>query len=115
MPLSNSHSHDGSPVSLIKGSCIAISGLSSHPFGSWMSRGLGSNFMWLRDSLSIDVPTIRNIIYGYDTTLGHSESFQTIQDIAISFISRLRTTGRSSPSAKPVIFLAHSLGGIILK
>jgi Putative serine esterase (DUF676) len=80
-----------------------------------MSRGPGSNFMWLRDGLTIDVPTTRNIIYGYDTTLGHSESFQTVQDIAISFVSRLRTTGRSSPSAKPLIFLAHSLGGIVLK
>ena len=44
-----------------------------------------------------------------------SESFQTVDDIALSLIVRLRTIGRSSPSAKPSIFLAHSLGGIVLK
>lgn len=47
--------------------------------------------------------------------LWQSESFQTVQDIAISFVSRLATTGRSGPSAKPLIFLAHSLGGLVLK
>jgi hypothetical protein len=71
--------------------------------------------MWLRDGLPIDLPSIPTIIYGYDTALGGSESFQTIQDVAIAFVSRLATTGRSSPSAKPVIFLAHSLGGFVLK
>jgi hypothetical protein len=71
--------------------------------------------MWLRDGLPIDVPSIRTITYGYDTTLNDSESFQTVQDIAISFVSRLAVAGRSSPSAKPIIFLAHSLGGIVLK
>jgi Putative serine esterase (DUF676) len=71
--------------------------------------------MWLRDGLPFDASNIRTIIYGYDTTLGNSESFQTVQDIAISFVSRLATTGRSSPSAKSVMFLAHSLGGLVLK
>jgi triacylglycerol esterase/lipase EstA (alpha/beta hydrolase family) len=71
--------------------------------------------MWLRDGLPCDVPSMRNMIYGYDTTLADSESCQTVQDLAISFVSRLATTGRYSPSAKPVVFLAHSLGGVVLK
>lgn len=71
--------------------------------------------MWLRDLLPKDLPSIRSIIYGYDTTLLTSESFQTVDDIALSLIVKLRSIGRSSPSAKPSIFLAHSLGGIVLK
>jgi triacylglycerol esterase/lipase EstA (alpha/beta hydrolase family) len=63
----------------------------------------------------MDVTSIRSMIYGYDTTLSDSESFQTVQDISISFVARLAAAGRSSPSAKPLIFLAHSLGGIVLK
>ena len=71
--------------------------------------------MWLRDFLPRDLPIIRTIIYGYDTALLDSDSFQTVDDIAISFIVKLRSIGQSSRSAKPLIFLAHSLGGIVLK
>jgi hypothetical protein len=96
-------------------SCIAISGLASHPFGSWKQRGSNSNFMWLRDALPRDITRIRSIIYGYDTSLVMSESFQTVEDIAITFIARLKSIGRTSFTAKPIVFLAHSLGGILLK
>lgn len=71
--------------------------------------------MWVRDSLPKDLPNVRSIIYGYDTQLVKSESFQTIDDLALSFIASLKSVGRSSLSSKPLVFLAHSLGGIILK
>jgi triacylglycerol esterase/lipase EstA (alpha/beta hydrolase family) len=71
--------------------------------------------MWLRDKLPQDVPGVRSIIYGYDTQLVMSESVQTIDDLALSFIQRLSSIGQSFVSAKPLVFLAHSLGGILLK
>lgn len=95
------------------GSCIAISGLASHPFGSWAYKE--SNFMWLRDKLPRDVPGLRCITYGYDTTLVQSQSVKTIDDIARSFLSRLHSIWRASPTRKPILFLAHSLGGVVLK
>jgi hypothetical protein len=80
-----------------------------------MQRGSSTNFMWLRDKLPEDVPGFRQIIYGYDTTLIGDESFQIIDDIALSLIAKLRSIGRTSIAAKPLIFFAHSLGGIVLK
>jgi hypothetical protein len=71
--------------------------------------------MWLRNALPRDITRIRSIIYGYDTSLLTSESFQTVEDIAITFIARLKSIGRTSFTAKPIVFLAHSLGGIVLK
>jgi hypothetical protein len=71
--------------------------------------------MWLRDQLPRDVRGVRTILYGYDTKLLMSESFQTIDDLALSFIHRLDSIGQSLLSAKPLVFLAHSLGGIVLK
>lgn len=71
--------------------------------------------MWLRDSLPKYLPTARIITYGYDTNLVGSQSFQTIEDIAISLIARLRSIGSTLLPAKPTIFLAHSLGGVALK
>jgi Putative serine esterase (DUF676) len=80
-----------------------------------MQRGSETSFMWLRDKLPEDVSTFRQIIYGYDTSLTGNESFQVIDDLATSFIAKLRSIGRASTTAKPLIYFAHSLGGIILK
>ncbi len=71
--------------------------------------------MWLRDRLPQDVPQLRSLIYGYDTKLFKSHSFQDLDDIAWSFIASLKEIRRSSRPAKPLILLAHSLGGIVLK
>jgi hypothetical protein len=77
---------------LISISCIAVSGLSSHPFGSWKERG--GQFMWLRDSLAREKNGVRVLLYGYDTSLVKSESFQDIDDIGNKlgdFIKRIRS------------------------
>jgi hypothetical protein len=71
--------------------------------------------MWIRDKLPDDMPAMKQIIYGYDTALTGNESFQVVKDLALSLIAKLRSIGRSSKAAKPLIFFAHSLGGIILK
>ncbi|KAL6402668.1 hypothetical protein AUP68_14122 [Ilyonectria robusta] len=95
-------------------SCIAISGLDNHPFGSWKSKRDGDTFMWLRDTLPRLRPDIRVILYGYDTTLTKSNSFKSIKDIAWSFIENLKCiTAPMKP--KPLVFIAHSLGGIIFQ
>ncbi|KAI9694157.1 MAG: hypothetical protein M1822_003428 [Bathelium mastoideum] len=79
------------------------------------SRGSQADFVWLRDQLPKDVPTCRQILYGYDTSLTSDESFQAIDDLATSFIGRLKSIGGSSLAMKPLIIFAHSLGGIIVK
>ncbi|KAK9413454.1 putative NACHT domain-containing protein [Seiridium unicorne] len=95
--------------------CIAISGLSSHPFGSWQSKGASKRFMWIRDALPKSLPAIRPILYGYDTTLVNSNSFQSILDLALGLLNQIKANGWNSPTSKPLVFLAHSLGGIVLK
>lgn len=37
--------------------------------------------MWLRDSLACQPSGVRVLLYGYDTTLIQSESFQDLDDI----------------------------------
>ncbi|KAI3318364.1 hypothetical protein HD806DRAFT_512072 [Xylariaceae sp. AK1471] len=95
--------------------CIAISGLASHPFGSWQPKGEDKTFMWIREALPRALPASRAILYGYDTTLLDSNSFQSIVDLASSFIDHLKANGWHLVASKPLVFLAHSLGGIILK
>jgi hypothetical protein len=54
-------------------------------------------------------------LYGYDDESHNGHCSASIESIAISLISGLRGIGRSALSAKPVAFLAHSLGGVVLK
>ncbi|OAR02604.1 hypothetical protein LLEC1_06424 [Akanthomyces lecanii] len=95
--------------------CIAISGLASHPFGSWKHRGNEESFMWIRDGLPKHMRDTRAILYGYDSKLDRSQSFQGIPDLARALIHSLTTCNWDKPFAKPLVFLAHSLGGLLLK
>lgn len=45
--------------------------------------------MWLRDDLGRRLPTARIFIYGYDTMLEMSSSFQSLEDLGLSFKSDL--------------------------
>jgi len=102
-------------ANLESSSCVAISGLSSHPFGSWQPRGGDKSFMWIRDILPKRLLSVRFFLYGYDTNVVKSSSKQTIADLSTSLVNTLEANGWSSPSGKPLVFIAHSLGGVILK
>ncbi|KAM0188488.1 hypothetical protein ACHAPI_010595 [Fusarium lateritium] len=97
---------------------IAISGLSGHAFGSFKVRG--GDYMWLRDSLPYDIsdedtddPMARVTIYGYESGVANSNSFQNLEDLAASFYSSLRVMVEIP--TRPIILIAHSLGGLIVK
>lgn len=96
-------------------SCVAISGIGSHPFGSWQPHGGNKEFMWIRDTLPSVLPQSRMILYGYDTDMRQTTSFQKVEDLAISLVKNLRLLRDSSMVNRGLIFLAHSLGGIVLK
>ncbi|KAK3377270.1 hypothetical protein B0T24DRAFT_237594 [Lasiosphaeria ovina] len=95
--------------------CIAVSGLASHPFGSWQTKGGDKSFMWIRDSLPKHLQGARAIVYGYDTKLLNSDSFQSIPDLARELINQLIAYGWGSNPTRPLAFIAHSLGGLVLK
>jgi hypothetical protein len=41
--------------------------------------------MWLRDSLPFDLPGVRIMLYGYETQLHGSQSFQDLEALATTF------------------------------
>ncbi|KAK4446671.1 hypothetical protein QBC34DRAFT_147485 [Podospora aff. communis PSN243] len=99
---------------------IAISGLGGHAFGSFKERG--GKHMWLRDSLPYDLvvdedrkSSARIMTYGYDSVIPGNGSIQDIEDLATSIHSSLLGLVTQKTSVKPIIFIAHSLGGLIVK
>lgn len=91
---------------------LAVSGLGSHPFGSFVNKQDGH--MWLADSLPQDLPTARVIVFGYNTALQNSTSFAELDDIAGWFHAAMSRIFQSG-SRKPIILIGHSLGGLLIK
>lgn len=73
---------------------------------------------WPKHLLPETLPSARVFVYGYDTKLRHAlgapVSKNTVYDIASDFLGILEAERRSHPS-RPLIFIAHSLGGIVVK
>ncbi|KAK1244211.1 hypothetical protein MKX08_002349 [Trichoderma sp. CBMAI-0020] len=100
---------------------VDLMAISGHAFGSFKERG--GEHMWLRDALPYDitgeddkpdVPISRIMIHGYKCSLQDSNSFQNLEDIGTSFHSSLRSIAIAG-SFRPIILVAHSLGGLIVK
>ncbi|KAH0531346.1 hypothetical protein TsFJ059_000191 [Trichoderma semiorbis] len=78
--------------------------------------------MWLRDALPYDVteesgddrPLSRVMVYGYSSNLFQSDSFQNLEDLGTAFHRHLRKLAIAG-AFKPIVFIAHSLGGLIVK
>ncbi|KAK4455223.1 ankyrin repeat-containing domain protein [Podospora aff. communis PSN243] len=97
---------------------IAVPGLGADPsrsFGSETPRG----FNWLtdeREGIHADIPKSRVMLYHYDSRwLGTQSKEQTIYNVAILLLESI-IEKRKSPeeSARPIVFLAHSMGGLVV-
>jgi protein SERAC1 len=73
---------------------VAICGLGGHEYGSFKERG--GQHMWLRDSLPYDLHGARVLIYGYDSHLLASDSFQDFEAIATAFRQNIAAMRNSS-------------------
>jgi len=96
---------------------VAIHGLDGDRESSWKAK---NNKMWLKDHdmLPARIKNARILTYGYDVATWGTElhSDLTLHDHAESLITKLvsyRELTRTSD--RPIIFIAHSMGGIVLK
>lgn len=76
--------------------------------------------MWLRDALPYHItgeggkPIARVIVCGYESSLRQSQSFKDLEDLGSELHNHL--LGLAVAGAfRPIVFIAHSLGGLIVK
>ena len=73
---------------------------------------------WPRDLVPTTVPYARVLTYGYDTrprhVLGAPGNQSTVYEMAWDFLVQLEAERRPDP-CRPIVFIAHSLGGIFVK
>ncbi|MCJ1303205.1 hypothetical protein MMC08_006013 [Hypocenomyce scalaris] len=112
---------------------VAVHGLSGDLTKTWTHPT--TKAFWLQDFLPQDVPAARVMTFGYNADAAFGNTAADIADHALSMLSslvdkreeedvgRLGWASNSSAEAnileqemqRPIIFIAHSLGGIIVK
>jgi len=116
---------------LMSRSIVAVHGLDGKREKSWTAK---NNVNWLQDLLPTDIPQARIFSWGYEAITHSTSSIktQTIYDHARNLVSDLcRERGLTEvPQAylgtvhelnnaqtrrRPIIFVAHSLGGVVVK
>ncbi|KAI0454754.1 hypothetical protein F5B21DRAFT_514460 [Xylaria acuta] len=93
---------------------VAVHGLNGKARDTWKDEASG--MLWLEDFLPEVLPQARIMTFGYDSGLLLSHSKGRIDDFARDLLNRLWML-RQPPGNKnrPLVFVAHSLGGIVVK
>ena len=95
---------------------VAVHGLMGDPSETWKHE---NGKMWLKDFLVEDMPSARIMTFGYDSAVALSKSVGKIEDNALSLLNQLGVERSPSYPAvwnkRPIVFVCHSLGGIIVK
>ncbi|KAH8674829.1 hypothetical protein BGZ60DRAFT_344969, partial [Tricladium varicosporioides] len=96
---------------------VAIHGLNGHREETWTA---GNKVNWLRDANMLPniIPNARIMSWGYDANTHSTKELSAmyLYDHAQKLVSDLSLHRRSDKTnTRPIVFVAHSLGGIVLK
>lgn len=101
----------------VSNSIVAVHGLGGNYKRTWTG---ANSSLWLRDFLPKQLKdgglAARVMSFGYDSNAALSRAVTDIDDTAADLLTRL-DDARQSPEeqGRHIIFIAHSLGGIIVK
>ncbi|GKZ47865.1 hypothetical protein AbraIFM66951_011440 [Aspergillus brasiliensis] len=99
----------------MKGRIVAVHGLNpkskkNHAEKTWESNGK----LWLRDFLPKQLPRARIFLFSYNSKVAIQSSAAGVREQAHVLLDRLRLE-RENCEYRPLLFIAHSLGGIVVK
>ncbi|KAL8371675.1 hypothetical protein RB595_001465 [Gaeumannomyces hyphopodioides] len=96
---------------------VAVHGLNGECFRTWThEEPTGEKTMWLNDLLPHKLPRTRVMTFGYNASVVGNTSVAGIRDNARSLLISLRDKRDGDGTYnRPIVFVGHSLGGIIIK
>jgi Putative serine esterase (DUF676) len=108
-------------ILLIVYSVIAVHGLNpqskddaDHALDTWRMPNGEHGRLWLRDDLPQYIPKSRIFLYEYNSTAVYGKDRGTFIDKANMLLEEIRLERRKA-AKRPIIFLGHSLGGLLIK
>lgn len=102
---------------------IAVHGLGGHYEKTWTSVPVAPTSetpetpcIWLKDLIPSEIPDARILSFGYNSAVALSKSIGDVEMFASQLLSlTLRERGSENQKRRPIIFVSHSLGGIVVK
>ncbi|KAI9898900.1 hypothetical protein N3K66_005361 [Trichothecium roseum] len=93
---------------------IAVHGLNGDAYSTWTHPGTGK--LWLRDFIPEFLPGSRVYTFGYPSKLMDTDMRARVQEFGWKLTSSIRDHLEDSTKPnRPIIFVCHSLGGIVCK
>jgi hypothetical protein len=93
---------------------VAVHGLGGSLYHTWTEKDSGR--LWLRDFLPNDIKDAHIMTFGYNSGLAFTGSTSRIEDFALELLNNLKLRRRRDKTQEnPLIFICHSLGGIVVK
>ena len=94
-------------------SIVLVHGIDGDPIKTWTNAE--SSAFWPQDWLPAKFPHARVFSFGYNADMYRNNSVAGIRDNARSLLSFLELERESLDSTPPIVFIAHCLGGLIVK
>ncbi|KAI2633761.1 hypothetical protein GGS26DRAFT_554645 [Hypomontagnella submonticulosa] len=82
----------------------------SHAEATWTS----GDKLWLRDFLPKRAPNARILLFGYNSNVAFQTATAGVREQAENLLNRLKEARTTEPN-RPLMFICHSLGGLIVK
>ncbi|KIW67282.1 hypothetical protein PV04_06547 [Phialophora macrospora] len=83
-----------------------------HAEATWTA---GNGKMWLSDFLPKRLPDARILLFGYNSNVAVETSSAGVDEQAVNLLDRLTARRKLVSPRRRIIFIAHSLGGIVVK
>ncbi|KAH7466543.1 hypothetical protein FOMA001_g16824 [Fusarium oxysporum f. sp. matthiolae] len=94
---------------------LNLKGKSSHGYDTWTADlNGGRRIFWPKELLPTSVPNLRVMLLAYNSNIVWNAAFAGISDHANSLMNELVLKRQESPD-RPIIFICHSLGGLVVK
>lgn len=93
---------------------VAVHGLNGHYLNTWTDEKSGVN--WLTDIIPMFIKRARVMSFWYNSAVQFSKSTSDIPTFADQLLESLVSESQTlEETSRPIIFLCHSLGGLVFK
>ena len=95
---------------------VAVHGITGSAYSTWTCKDKTNSALWLRDFLPQEFPGARIFTYGYPADVFFSKERGDIGTFARTLLDKLlREREENDYRHRPIIFICHSMGGIVVK